>query len=87
MARKHDTVGSAGGTPGAPQSCDHSIPQWLEVTLEERLRMAECCAFFEAERHRHAEPGHIRWADIEYARAQIDDLIKKCSSAHGSEGT
>jgi hypothetical protein len=47
----------------------------LEITPEERQRMAECCAFFEAEKHREAEPGKIRATDVEKAKVQIDAVV------------
>jgi hypothetical protein len=56
----------------------------VEVTPEERHRVAECCAFFEAEKYREAEPGRIRSADVEKAEAQIDAVIAACGKAERS---
>jgi hypothetical protein len=57
------------------------VPQ---VTREERLRLAECCAFFVAEKYREGEPGKLRRADVEKAKAQIDAVIESCGTADGS---
>jgi hypothetical protein len=58
--------------PANPESGAASV---LEITPEERQRMAECCAFFEAERYREAEPGKIRSTDVEKAKAEIDAVV------------
>jgi hypothetical protein len=49
------------------------------ITPEQRRRLAECCAFFVAERFREAAPGEIRRGDIEAAAAELDATIRKCS--------
>jgi hypothetical protein len=54
---------------------ENDDPTVLEITPEERHRMAECCAFFQAEKYREAEPGKIRSADVERAEAQIDAVV------------
>ena len=46
------------------------------VTPQERRRLAECCAFFKAEKYREAEPGKIRASDVNKAQAEIDAAIK-----------
>jgi hypothetical protein len=50
------------------------------ITPEERRRLAECCAFFKAAKHRAAEPGKIRASDLEEAAADIDAAIEECEN-------
>jgi hypothetical protein len=50
-----------------------------EIDLDTRHRLAECCAFFEAEQYREAEPGKIRSTDIAKIEAEIDGMIEKCA--------
>jgi hypothetical protein len=58
------------------------------VTSEERRHLAECCAFFKAERYREAEPGTIRESDVRKAEEEIDKAIRKCANDRQSrEGT
>jgi hypothetical protein len=47
------------------------------VDTEQRRRMAECCAFFNAERFRVAGPGRIRASDVRAAEAEIDALLNE----------
>jgi hypothetical protein len=48
------------------------------VTLQQRRRLAECCAFFKAEKYRRAGPGKIRASDVKRALAEIDAAIEEC---------
>jgi len=58
------------------------------VSSEERRHLAECCAFFKAERYREAEPGTIRESDVRKAEEEIDKAIRKCADGRQSrEGT
>jgi hypothetical protein len=51
------------------------------VPSQARRHLAECCAFFMAERYRDAEPDKIRRHDIDVAEAEIGSIIRKfCSS-------
>ena len=68
----------------APPKHEHAAAHVVDVTQEERRRMAECCAFFEAERYREAEPGKIRATDVQNAKAQIDAVIARCAKAASS---
>jgi hypothetical protein len=59
-----------------------------EVSSEERRHLAECCAFFKAERYRHAEPGTIRSSDVRKAEEEIDRVIKNSGTElQAPEGT
>jgi hypothetical protein len=53
-------------------------PRTPAVPAEARDRLAECCAFFMAEKHRKAAPDEIRKRDVETARLEIEAIIKKC---------
>jgi hypothetical protein len=53
-------------------------PHTPAVPAEARDRLAECCAFFMAEKHRKAAPDEIRKRDIETARLEIEAIIKNC---------
>lgn len=68
-------------TRRTPEKTETGAPGALEITEEERRRMAQCCAFFEAEKYREAGPATIRSADVERARAQIDAVIEACGKA------
>jgi hypothetical protein len=50
------------------------------VPSHARRMLAECCAFFKADRYREAAPGTIRRHDVEVAEAQIDAIIRKFCS-------
>jgi hypothetical protein len=51
------------------------------VSSQARRHLAECCAFFKAQRYRDAEPDKIRRHDIDAAEAEIGSIIRKfCSS-------
>jgi hypothetical protein len=50
------------------------------VSSQARRLLAECCAFFKADRYREAAPGKIRRHDIDVAEAQIDAIIRKFCS-------
>jgi hypothetical protein len=47
------------------------------VPSQARRLLAECCAFFRADRYREAAPGKIRRHDIDVAEAEIDAIIRK----------
>lgn len=49
----------------------------IEVTPQEKHRLAECCAFFKASRYRKPEPATIRKSDIDSAEAEISDVIER----------
>lgn len=66
---------------GVPEDSAGTASVVPEISEEERLVMAQCCAFFAAERYREAGPGTIRSADIERAKAQIDALVETCRLA------
>ena len=59
-----------------PRTVISTVP---EIDLEARHRLAECCAFFEAQHYREAEPGKIRSTDIAKIEAEIDAMIEKCA--------
>jgi hypothetical protein len=48
------------------------------VTPQQRQRLAECCAFFKAEKYREAGQGKIRASDVKQAQAEIDAAIEEC---------
>jgi hypothetical protein len=50
------------------------------VDSQARRLLAECCAFFQADRYREAAPGKLRRNDIEAAEAEIDAIIRKFCS-------
>jgi hypothetical protein len=47
------------------------------VDEEQRRRLAECCAYFLALRHRPWRPGGYRSGDLKEAEASIDAIIRK----------
>ena len=47
------------------------------VPSQARRLLAECCAFFKADRYREAAPGRIRRHDVEAAEAEIEAIIRK----------
>lgn len=47
------------------------------VDEEQRNRLARCCAFFLALRHRPRHPGGYRSGDLKEAEASIDAIIGK----------
>ncbi len=47
------------------------------VSSQARRLLAECCAFFKADRYREAAPGTIRRHDVDVAEAEIDAIIRK----------
>jgi hypothetical protein len=47
------------------------------VPSQARRLLAQCCAFFQADRYREAAPDRIRRHDIEVAEAQIDEIIRR----------
>ena len=59
-----------------PRTVISTVP---EIDLEARHRLAECCAFFEAQHYREAELGKIRSTDIAKIEAEIDAMIEKCA--------
>ena len=50
------------------------------VSVEERRRLAVCCAFFKAARYREAAPGSIRQEDIQAVEYEIDAVLRNCGS-------
>lgn len=70
------TPGAQGAAKG-PQAHD-AAERGPGVAPEARHRLAECCAFFIAERYREAAPGHIRQRDIEAAEAEIAEILRHC---------
>lgn len=50
------------------------------VSSQSRRLLAECCAFFKADRYREAAPGTIRRHDVDVAEAEIDAIIRKFCS-------
>jgi hypothetical protein len=46
---------------------------------EQRRRMAQCCAFFSAERFREAAPDRLRESDVHTAEARIEDALAQCA--------
>ena len=70
------------GTRAAKQSAAPA------VSSEERRHLAECRAFFKAERYREAEPATIRESDVRKAEEEIDKAIRKCANdLQSPEGT
>jgi hypothetical protein len=51
------------------------------VPSQARRLLAECCAFFKADRYREAAPGRIRSHDIDVAEAELDAIIRKFCGA------
>ena len=51
----------------------------VQVTPEEKHRLAECCAFFKAEQFRAAAPDGLRKKDIEDAESKIEEAVRKAS--------
>jgi len=49
----------------------------IDVSEEQRRRLAECCAYFMAARYRPARPGGYRAQDLIEAGARIDAIVKK----------
>ena len=50
------------------------------VPSQARRMLAECCAFFKADRYREAAPGTIRRHDVEVAEAEIDAIVRRFCS-------
>jgi hypothetical protein len=79
MAR---TVNAVRQPPGGHADVPHFLTEALnerdriEITPEERRRLAECCAFFKAEQYRAASPESIRRADIACAEIEIDEIVR-----------
>jgi hypothetical protein len=68
-----------------PAEGTRTSPEYgLDVELEQRRRLAECCAFFKAEKYREAEPGKLRASDVKEAEAEIDAAIEQCHERAGS---
>jgi hypothetical protein len=59
-------------------------PRGPGVAPEERRRLAECCAFFKAEKYREAGPGKVRENDVSKAEAEIDAVIENLGKRSGS---
>ena len=50
------------------------------ISSQARRLLAECCAFFKAERYRDAEPDKLRRHDIDVAEAELGAIIRKFCS-------
>jgi hypothetical protein len=72
QAQRANAVEPANGRVGT------RTPQVPEIAPEARRRLAECCAFFKAQKYRDAEPGKIRASDVTNAQAEIDTAIENC---------
>jgi hypothetical protein len=68
---------TAPGSPPAAGTPRSALSREPLVEAQQRRRMAECCAFFSAERYREAAPGALRETDIRAAQAQIEAVLRE----------
>ena len=47
------------------------------VSAEDRRKLATCCAYFEAARHREVDAAHLRASDVEIAQEKISATIEQ----------
>lgn len=74
--------GRAGGTKGTRRlkprpPAAGALHGGVAVDEEQRRRMVECCAFFNAVRFRAARPGDYRRQDLLDAEARIDAILER----------
>ena len=60
-------------TTPATAAVDTSVPQ---ITHEETHRLAECCAFFQAEHFREAQPDTLRESDVDIAQEKLEEIAR-----------
>jgi hypothetical protein len=88
QAQRRKAAGERARAPRSDKAGERAMPErGPAVSAEARRLLAECCAFFRADRHRDAGPGKIRSHDIAVAEAEISAIIRKfCGSGHARGG-
>jgi hypothetical protein len=82
QAKRRKAAGERVRVRASEQAAERAVRErGPAVPSQARRLLAECCAFFKADRYREAAPGTIRRHDVEVAEAQIDAIIRKfCST-------
>ena len=77
LDQEDDMALRAGGRRKVRARAKAAGPEAIDVSEEQRRRLAECCAFFMAARFRPSRPGGFRKRDLTEAEACIDAIVEK----------
>lgn len=87
QAQRRKAAGERARAPRSDKARDRVVRErGPAVSAEARRLLAECCAFFRADRYREAAPGKIRSDDIAVAEAQISAIVRKFCGGSSARG-